>query len=122
MGYVLEVTSGSDNEIIHPIISILLFIIDKPNDYILGNIFIGACDGATFVYFFEGGHHRYTDEYPFSTECSYALSIAVDRVMCCMLAMAFSCTDGSLYSVFDIEECDGVEFTYFIEYFKVVTM
>ena len=40
--------------------------------------------------------------------------------MCCILVMAFSCTEGSLYSVFDIEECGEVEFTYFIGYFEAV--
>ena len=38
--------------------------------------------------------------------------------MCCISVMIFSCTEGSLYSVFNIEECGGVDFTYFIGYFK----
>ena len=42
--------------------------------------------------------------------------------MCCMLVIPFRCTKGSLYSVFDIEDCSEVKFTYFIGYFKAVTI
>ena len=42
--------------------------------------------------------------------------------MCCMLVMAFRCAEVSFYSVFNIDECGGVDFTYFIGYFKAVTV
>ena len=32
-------------------------------------------------------------------------------VLDCILVMAFSCIECNLYTVFDIEECGGVEFT-----------
>ena len=39
-----------------------------------------------------------------------------------ILVVEFRCAECSLYMVFDIEECGGVDFTKFIWYFEVTTV
>jgi len=46
----------------------------------------------------------------------------VGGVLYSILVMVFSCVEYSLYTVFDIEECGGVEFINFIWYFEATTV
>ena len=68
LGCLLKISSGRFKRVVHQ--SLMYCRLSSTNPIIVSfpdDQFIGVHDNVNFVELFKGRHHRYTDEYPFST-------------------------------------------------------